>query len=124
MANEISIQAALSGSKGGTTVTGTQSNLQTLTGTGLWANTQLIGTSAEQIVFPGDLTTEGITHLWIKNDDPTNYVTIGLDASVTSPFAKLLAGQVMLLPVYQGNPVYYAKANTAACNLKLVAVGT
>lgn len=124
MANEISAVASLTGTKGGVTIQGTVTKQETLTGSGLWSNNQVIGTSAEALAFPSDLTAEGITYLWLKNDDPTNFVEIGLDSGMTQKFAKLLAGQAMLLRVYTGNPTYYAKADTAAVNLRMAAVGT
>lgn len=124
MANEISAVCSLTGTKGGITVQGTMTKQETLSGSGLWSNTQTIGTSAETLAFPSDLTTEGITFLWLKNDDVTNFVEVGLDSGMTNKFAKLLAGQAMLLRVYTGNPTYYAKADTAAVNLRMCAVGT
>lgn len=124
MANEISITTTLTATKGGTTNTGSQTKLNTLTGVGQWANTQAIGTSAEQIAYPSDLTTEGITFLYFKNNDATNYLEIALDSGMTNKFAKLLAGESMILRVHTGNPTHYAQANTAACDLRIVAVGT
>lgn len=123
MANEITATCTLTCTKSGTTTTGTVAKTITLTGTGQWSNTQAIGTSAEALAFPGDLTTEGITYLWLYNADSTNYVEIALD-SFTQIFCKLLAGQVAMIRVYTGNPTYYARANTAAINLRMVAVGT
>lgn len=124
MADEISVTANLSGSKGGLTVAGAQAATITLTGEGLWANRQTIGTSAEQLAFPSDLTTEGLTYLWLQNASASNFIEIALDSGMTNKFGKLLAGEVMLIRVHTGNPTYYAKADTAACDLRLVAVGT
>lgn len=124
MANEIAVTTGLSCTKGGTTVNGTQTKQITLAGTGEWAHTQVIGTSAEQIAYPADLTTEGITYLYFKNDDASNFIEIALDSGMTNKFAKLLAGESMILKVHTGNPTHYAKADTAACNLRIVAVGT
>ncbi len=123
MANEISLTTTLTCTKSGTTVTGSQTLLVTLAGAAEWANTQNIGTSAELIVYPADLTTEGITFLYFKNDDATNYVEIALD-SFTNIFLKLLAGQSALIRSHTANPTHYARANTAAVNLRIVAVGT
>jgi hypothetical protein len=127
MANEITARAYLSCTKTGATATGDVTDQNTLSGTGIWQNTQAIGTSSEALAFPGDLTTEGVTYLWLYNSDSTNYIEIGTAESggnVTQKFCKLLAGEVTLLRVYTGNPTYYAQANTAACNLRMVAVGT
>lgn len=124
MANEIQATASLTCSKSGQTITGSVTQTNSLAGIGEWSNTQNIGTTTVQLSFPSTLTTEGITYLWLYNADATNYVQIGLDTPVTQIFAKILPGGVCLLPVYQANPTYYAKANTAAINLRMVAVGT
>lgn len=123
MANEISAAASLSCTKSGTTTNGSTTKQVTLTGAGQWSNTQVIGTAAEQIAYPGDLTTEGITFVYFKNDDSTNYVEIALD-NFTNIFLKLLAGQAALIRAHTGNPTHYARANTANINLRIVAVGT
>lgn len=124
MANEISATSTLTCTKGGATVTGTLTKQQTLTGSGKYANTQNIGTTAEALSFPSDLTTEGITWIWLKNLDSTNFVEIALDSGMTNKFGKLLAGEAMLWRAWTGNPTIYAKADTAACDLQIVAVGT
>jgi hypothetical protein len=111
-------------SKDGAAVSASITGSMDLTGDGKWSNVQAIGTSAEQLAFPGDLTTEGIRYLLLLNLDATNYVEVSLDASVASPFLKLAAGEGALLRVYADAPVYYAKANTAGINLQLVACGT
>lgn len=125
MSDEISITVQIAGAKGGTTVSGAVSLTETLTGEGLWANTQTIGESAwEALSFPSDLTAEGMTYLYAKNNDPDNFVQVALDNAGAHIFGKLKAGQPMLIPVYDGAPVYYAKADTADVDLKMVAVGT
>jgi hypothetical protein len=124
MANELTAVASLTGSKNGITVTGTCTKTYSLSGDQLWANVQDIGIGGEQISFPADLTTEGITYIWVKNLDPANYVDIALDGSYTQIFAKLTFGQTMVFPPYTGNPTYYARANTAQVSIQLVAVGT
>jgi hypothetical protein len=123
MANEITATAGLVCSKSGSTVNGTTVKFVTLTGVQQWANTQAIGTSPELIAYPSDLTIEGITFIYFKNDDATNYVEIALD-SFTNIFLKLLAGQAAIIRAHTGNPTHYARANTAAVNLRIVAVGT
>jgi hypothetical protein len=124
MANEVQATASLTCTKSGQTVTGNVTQTVTLAGVGMWQNTQNIGTVTEQLAFPSDLTTEGVTYLWLYNVDATNYVQIGLDTPVTQIFTKILPGGIAIIPVYTANPVYYAKANTAAVNLRMVAVGT
>lgn len=124
MANEITWGCSLAITKDSTTVSANLSGNIDLAGDQKWSNVQAIGTSAEQLSFPTDLTTEGITMLLLHNLDDTNYVEVSLDASVASPFIKIPAGRAALLPVYTGSPTYYAKANTAAINLQMVASGT
>jgi hypothetical protein len=126
MANEITVAAQLTCSKGGGTVTG-NINLQiTLAGNAMYADTQDIGTSVEQIVFSAGAIAEGITHVWLKNNDATNYIEIG-NAALAVIYGKLLPGQFGLYPVNKAaasDPGMYARANTASCFLKIVAVGT
>lgn len=123
MANEITISVSLAVTKDGRTVSLGGVKQETLLGSGNWSNTQNIGTSAEQVSFPADLTAEGITHLIFKNLDATNYIQLSLD-NFTQIFAKLMPGQYCYLPTNSGNPTVYAKANTAACNLAIGAAGT
>ena len=124
MANEISWGVSLSVTKDGATVSANITGNMDLAGDGKWSNVQAIGTSAEALAFPADLTTEGIRYLLLLNLSDANYLEVSLDASVASPFLKLDYGEAALLRVYQDAPVYYAKANTAACNLQMVACGT
>lgn len=127
MANEITITDTLICTKNGLTVNGSVTKQETLTGIGNWTAPQTIGTTTEQIVFPADLITEGITHIWIKNLDSTNYVQIGLNTPVTQIFARLKAGQTLQIPTDNAagvDPTWYAKANTAPVNIQIIAIGT
>ena len=125
MANEISARAYLTCTKDGSTVTGDTTYSYTLTGSQKWTNTQTIGTTTEQLAFPSDLTTEGISFFWVKNLDTTNYVDVATATPATTHiFTKLKAGQVAVFPSPTANPTFYAIANTAAVNLQIVAVGT
>ncbi len=81
-------------------------------------NVQAIGTAAEAISFV-DVSNAGF--VLFKNLDTTNYVEIGLDSAVTAQvFLKLLAGEFSLIKAK--TLTMYAKANTGACNLLVVAV--
>ena len=95
-----------------------------LTGVGMYSGVQQVGTSAELVTFPGDLTTEGITEIHIRNLDATNYIEIGGDSGQTVFKCKIPALGYMKFYPSSGNPTLYAKANTAACNIGVVAVGT
>ncbi len=127
LVNEITIADQLSITKDGVTVNGNVTKQETLTGSGKFTNIQNIGTSTELIVFPADLILEGITHVWLKNLDTTNYIQIGLNTPVTQIFARLKPGQTCHVPTDNAatvDPTFYAKANTTACNLQIVASGT
>lgn len=127
MANEITATQTLSASKSGVTVTGSVTSTIDLSGVGIYSSIVSIGTSDEALSFPGDLTTEGITWIWIKNLDATNFVELSLATGGSfdaSRFAKISPGQAMLWKVWTGNPTIYAQADTAECNIQLAAVGT
>ncbi len=127
MANEIVITDTLTINKDGTTINGSATQQETLAGVGKFTNVQNIGTSTEPIVFPADLITEGVGHLWLKNLDDTNYVQVGLNTPVTQIFARLKPGQTLHIPTDNAptvDPGIYVKANTSACNIQIVASGT
>lgn len=89
---------------------------------------QVIGTADEQIVFPADVATGKLVLL--VNLDPTNYVQISYTAGGGfSSFSRLdpapSAGQTG--GFYFGRPeslTIYAKANGAACRIKVSIVPT
>lgn len=131
MANEITATSSLTCTKSGATVTGNSTIQSTLTGSGKYANVQAIGFAAdEQITFPADIVTEGVGYIWFKNLDTTNYVELSMGTGGSfagSRFAKLKAGETALFRTFKAaasDPTIYAQANTAACNLQVVAVGT
>lgn len=128
MANEITCVGKLTATKSGSTVTGDTTKQMTMSGSQLYTITQTIGTSTEQIVFGTDLIAEGISQIWLKNLDSTNYIEVGLNTPVTQIFTKIKAGETAgpfraYNDAAAASPAYYAKANTAACNLQIVAVG-
>ena len=85
----------------------------------MFQSVQTIGTTTEAITFPADFS--GIpSWLMIYNMDATNFVQIGLDNAnpMTQAFAKLLAGQFMLLPA--NTATLYADADTASVNILVV----
>jgi hypothetical protein len=126
MANEISVTGTLSCTQSGVTVSGSSTFNITLAGTAKYADTQVIPTTVEQLVFSTDAIAEGVTYVWIKNLGPTNYVELG-NAALAVIYAKLLVNQVALIPVNKAaasDPGIYARSNTASCSLQIVAVGT
>lgn len=123
MSNEIQASGTLIASKGGATINAVKTHTHTLTGNQMLQAVQAIGTSAELVAFPSDLTAEGIGYYQIVNLDTTNYVELALDSGMTNKFAKLLAGGVALVPAHADSPGIYARANTAACNVIVSATG-
>jgi hypothetical protein len=119
MANEIQLSASLSCTKSGATVTGTSSNVITQAGTPSIANVQIVGTTTEALLI-GDITNIG--YVYLKNLDATNFVQVGLNTPVADAdsFITLLAGECAVFPTRL--EVIYAKANTAPCNVQVVAV--
>lgn len=120
MANEISISAQLSANKSSTQVaSGSQSKSVDMAGDQMIANVQIIGTSAEALSLV-DVTVGG--YLFVRNMDATNFVQLALDSAVaTQIFAKLKPSEFCLFRPPAGATIY-AKADTANCNLQVVAV--
>jgi hypothetical protein len=117
MANEITLNASLAHSQGGTAVNGATSKSVTQSGVKRIANVQNIGATSEAITF-GDVTP---AYVYIKNLDATNFVYIGYQTPCTSgnAFLKLLPGEPFCGHVAQS--VMYALADTAAVNIEVIA---
>jgi hypothetical protein len=120
MASEISLSFSMRAKKDSVYLdTGTISKSLTVDMAGSKENrvTQAVGTTYEAVAFNGDMASAG--YCWMRNQDPTNYVEIGLEVSAAFyPFVKLLPGQIGLVPL--SSATIFAKANTAPCNLALV----
>jgi len=130
MANEINIQAVLTFQRftpafqgaGAMDITQASSIKCGIT------NVQNIGTTAEALSL-GDVTTgptsaEGLFYIFVKNLGPTNFVELSTD-NFTKVFTKLRVNEFCLLPVSQTfnqAAVLYARANTAAVDVCVVAV--
>ena len=120
MANELGIIVQLKWAKGGVALSHSTTSTRDMTGAVLYQNVQAIGTSTEQITLPADLA--GVPGMIVlKNLDATNFIEIGLDSAspMTQKFAKLLPGQI--IPIPPSTATLYAKADTAACNLLVMA---
>lgn len=119
MANETQLQASLSNTRSGSTITGASSISITQTGTANIANMQTIGTTTEALLI-GDITDLG--YVFVKNTDVTNFVMIGITTAVTSANAMitLLPGEFAVFPTRL--EVIYALADTAACAVQVVAL--
>jgi len=88
----------------------------TQTGNQSIQNIQTIGTSAEAIVV-GDVVPG---YLYFKNTDATNYIDLGIENTAITPIVfRLKAGEGVLVPTT--NATWYAKANTAPCDLLVAA---
>jgi hypothetical protein len=77
---------------------------------------QAIGFATHEVLDIGsDIATAGWAFL--RNQDATNYVEIGLVVTATFyPFAKLMPGEWAIIPL--GTLSIYAKANTASVDLE------
>jgi len=120
-------QSVLVITKDGVTINGNVTEQRALVNSGKFTNIQSIGTATELIVFPADLIAEGVSEIMLKNMDLTNFIEIGLNTPLTQIFAKLLPGQTCKCAVNKvptADPTWYAKADTLACNLQIVAAGT
>lgn len=117
MADEITVSLQLRATKGSLKFDSTQiSKRYTMNGTTKTANTQVIGTSHEALVFGADTATLG----WsvFTNLDATNYVEIGPVVSATFyPILKLKAGESSIQRL--GSTALYARANTASVSLDM-----
>lgn len=120
MANELNLKVQLSASKNSASVALEYTKAITMTGNKMFHVVQNVGTAAEALTY-GDAGAADVGMMWVRNLDGTNYVEIALDSGVsTQVFAKLLAGQGMLLP--PKTAAIYAKANTAACDVEVITI--
>ena len=118
MADEIAVTIALSVAKGNLALAiASERFLPDMSGTRYIDNVQNIGTTAEALGV-GDVGTAGWAYF--KNLDLTNYVEIGRDISGFQAFIKLLPGEACVVRL--GTSAPYAKANTAAIDLKYVII--
>lgn len=118
MANELTISARLSFSKGGASVRRAENISVTVTGDAFSHEVQEVGTSEEALVQGSELGTPG--YLFIKNMNATNYVEVGSTTGVYD--IKLLAGEIAL---YRHNSAtVYAKSNTGACLVEYLLIET
>ena len=83
-----------------------------------YSEVKAIGTTEESIALPADLTGAGTGFAYIKNMDATNYVQIG--TATTVYWARLKAGEHMVVALDNAIATIYLKANTAACNVRVV----
>lgn len=124
MSAESTAELNLSAALGGQSVSLVKTWTMDLAAQSMASDTQDIGTSAELITIPTDISTAGVQCIALVNTDATNYIQVAVDSAVATPFTKLLPGTGCLIPAYTGAPSYYAKANTAACKLAKIVIGS
>lgn len=118
MADEIKIQQSVRLAKGAMKheFTPTQLSL-TQTGALVYDNTVSVGTT-EETAGPsfGDIGTEGLCIIY--NLDTTNYVQVGFATGVYG--MRLRGASAPALFFLEPNATLYLKANTAACNVRII----
>lgn len=118
MANEIKILQSVRLAKGAMKHEFTPPQLSlTQTGTLVYDNTLSIGT-AEETAGPafGDIGTEGLCIIY--NLDTTNYVQVGFATTVYG--MRLRGASAPAMFFLEPNATLYLKANTAACNVRII----
>ena len=118
MANEIRQTINLSATKGGATVTMAGNKQIDMAGANMTQATQSIGTTAETLAL-GDIS-GAPSCIAIKNLDTVNFIEIGGDSGLTVFKLKIRAGHSALFEPTSGT--IYAKADTAAVRVQLVAM--
>lgn len=120
MADEITLEARLRMSKGNLLLDKTTRGVTVdMTGTNYGNFTQVVGTAAENIAFPSDIATLG--YCYMRNQDATNYVQLGVDSSGFVAFGRLKPGEVAELRLEPG-ATFQAKANTAPVSLEVFVI--
>lgn len=116
MANELTIDVGVSFAKSGAESITIRKPAQSVTVSGSRGITltQNVGTSEETIDIQS---LPSVNWVYFENLGPTNYVELYVTSAGT-PFARLPAGVGFALPLRQST--FYAKANTAAINLRIV----
>lgn len=91
--------------------------LMTMTGSLVYDVTLSVGTT-EETAGPtfGDIGTEGLCVIY--NLDSTNYVQVGFATTVYG--MRLYGGSVPATFTLEPNATLYLKANTAACNVRII----
>lgn len=112
MANEYTVNINLNFAKGNVRESVAPGALTfTVSGTKIVRAVQSIGTTDEALG-QGEITSPGF--IYIRNNDTTNYVEVGVDG--TNYVAKLKPGEIAFFRV--DGAAIHAKANTAACSVE------
>lgn len=102
----------------GQSLTLSMSVSEQMAGSRMIENVQIIGTAWEAIMI-GDCSRADI--LACVNADPTNFIQLASDNAGAKLIAKLTPGRGALIPV-DPTVTIYAKADTGACDLRVLVV--
>jgi hypothetical protein len=117
MADEKRTSLSFSVVKSGQTLQQVVSLAEDLAGSEIAAVRQSIATSWTALDL-GTITTADL--LCVVNDSATNYVQLATASNDSGIFAKLTPGRCAFFAA-EPTATYYARANTAACNVKITA---
>jgi hypothetical protein len=123
VANELTVSVSARYSKNGVQIStddfGVAGIQIDVAGTEVARFVQLIGTSEEAILMPGDIASPGF--MIVKNLDASNYVTIA-SASGATACIKLKPGEPALFRLADSATTPYATANTASCRIAVIII--
>ena len=121
MASEITIQAKLSASKGGSSVTNATStkSADMATGTNMVGDVTTFAAATKTAIPMGSVDPANQFMVLMRNQDATNYVEVSTDDGVTYPY-RMLAGETFGPVRVAANIVVKVKANTGACDVNVI----
>lgn len=119
MANELTIGGLLQFSKGSSSDALGATKLATMSGAEFVRNRQAVGTSAEALNLPGDISSP--YHAIFFNRDSTNFVKLFL-ANGDTMYLKILPNSVPCGPILMSATAPYVQSDTASCQLEYLLV--
>lgn len=133
MANEISVNINVACTVAGITTQGFKAQSANNASGDVQGTVQAVTTSGA-IVGLGGVPMASIQVLYLRNNDPTNVITVYTDSGFTDVIGVLqpVSGASLTLPYgvpmvivpLQGGTAPYVKATTATCQLQVVAFGS
>lgn len=78
------------------------------------AHNTVIGLVEEEITLDEDITVPGM--LYVRNDDPTNYIKLGFATGVYT--VQVFPGEQGCVPLMTTTTSFFAIADTAACEIE------
>lgn len=118
MSTQVSTSVTITATSNGVTAKFSAQKSTTATGNIVYSGVQSIATSATALTF-GNVSGTPLK-VAVQNLDPTNYVEVDSANTFDKFPQKLLAGDPIVLSPQTGT--IYAKANTAACLVQVVAM--